>query len=114
MAACSDYFLATICGAKNSPSVSVTNGPNGEHITIELKYVTVRGFTPLLEYAYSSDLHVNSSDVIDVLSAASYMQMFNVSIAQAIFATMQKPNCCIALVFVRLVHLECSFVQNTL
>ena len=79
MAACSDYFLTAICGGKSTASVSVSDGPSGSHMTIELQYVTMRGFAPLLEYAYTSDLTVNSSDVIDVLAAASYMQMFDVS-----------------------------------
>ena len=79
MAACSDYFLTAICGGKSTASVSVSDGASGSHMTIELQYVTMRGFAPLLEYAYTSELNVNASDVIDVLSAASYMQMFDVS-----------------------------------
>ncbi|XP_078491580.1 uncharacterized protein zf(c2h2)-65 [Ciona intestinalis] len=76
MAACSDYFLNAVCGGKSTASVTVS--PAG-HMTIEMQYVTMRGFAPLLEYAYSSELRANASDVIDVLSAASYMQMFNVA-----------------------------------
>ncbi|CAK8692512.1 unnamed protein product [Clavelina lepadiformis] len=61
MAACSDYFLTAICGGKSTASVSVSNGASGSHMTIELQYVTLRGFAPLLEYAYTSDLNVNAS-----------------------------------------------------
>lgn len=78
MAACSDYFLTAICGdkaANGGEAPQDTTSP----ITIELQYVTIRGFMPLLDYAYSSDLRVKAADVIDVLSAASYMQMFSVS-----------------------------------
>ena len=82
MAACSDYFLTAICGDK---AANGTTEPQdtANHITIELQYVTIRGFMPLLDYAYSSDLRVKAADVIDVLSAASYMQMFGVSVASS-------------------------------
>ena len=81
MAACSDYFLTAICGDKaDQQKTQDTTSP----ITIELQYVTIRGFVPLLDYAYTSDLRVKAADVIDVLSAASYMQMFSVSWTQLI------------------------------
>lgn len=76
MAACSDYFLNAICGGKTT--ATVTAGEQG-YITVDLEHVTLRGFAPLLDYAYTSNLQVNATDVIDVLSAASYMQMFKVS-----------------------------------
>ena len=79
MAACSNYFLTAILGGKSTASVSITEGPNGSHMTVELQYITLRGFSPLLDYAYTSELNVSASDVIDVLAAASYMQMFDVS-----------------------------------
>lgn len=75
MAACSDYFLNAICGGKTTATVST--GSRG-YVTVDLEHVTLRGFAPLLEYAYTANLQVNASDVIDVLSAASYMQMFKV------------------------------------
>nr|XP_039259242.1 zinc finger and BTB domain-containing protein 46-like [Styela clava] len=76
MAASSDYFLNAICGGKTT--ATVTPGEHG-YITVDLEHVTLRGFVPLLEYAYTANLQVNASDVIDVLSAASYMQMFKVA-----------------------------------
>ena len=77
MAACSDYFLTAICGSKSNGSESASDADN--NMIVELQYVTMRGFAPLLEYAYTSELNVKASDIIDVLAAASYMQMIDVS-----------------------------------
>lgn len=74
MAASSNYLLAAMRSEKAVVSVADQN-----HTTIELDHVTTRGFAPLLDYAYTSELSVGAGDVIDVLAAASYMQMFDVS-----------------------------------
>jgi len=72
--------MTAILGGRSTASVSITDSAAGSHMSVELQYVTIRGFAPLLDYAYTSELIVNACDVIDVLAAASYMQMFEVRI----------------------------------
>lgn len=76
MAACSDYFLNALCGGKSTAIVRIDR--TAGHMIVELEHVTVRGFTPLIEYAYTSNLQAAASDVIDVLQAASFLQMSKV------------------------------------
>ncbi|XP_005999978.1 zinc finger and BTB domain-containing protein 44 [Latimeria chalumnae] len=67
LAACSDFFRSKLVGQTE------------EKCVLDLHHVTVTGFTPLLEYAYTATLSINTENIIDVLAAASYMQMFNVA-----------------------------------
>ncbi|KAI1893464.1 hypothetical protein AGOR_G00123990 [Albula goreensis] len=68
LACCSDFFRSKLLGR-----------PDDHHEVLDLHHVTVSGFTPLLEYAYTSTLSINTENIIDVLAAASYMQMFAVA-----------------------------------
>lgn len=70
LACCSDFFRSALLG----------RGPEEpDPVVLELHHVTVSGFTPLLEYAYTSTLSISTENIIDVLAAASYMQMFSVA-----------------------------------
>lgn len=69
LAACSDFFRSKLVGQAEDDSQSV----------LDLHHVTVTGFLPLLEYAYTATLSINTENIIDVLAAASYMQMFSVA-----------------------------------
>ncbi|XP_057564050.1 zinc finger and BTB domain-containing protein 44-like [Hippopotamus amphibius kiboko] len=71
LAACSDFFRTKLVGQAEGENKTV----------LDLHYVTVTGFIPLLEYAYTATLSINTENVIDVLAAASYMQMFSVASA---------------------------------
>ncbi|KAJ8368229.1 hypothetical protein SKAU_G00082570 [Synaphobranchus kaupii] len=68
LACCSDFFRSKLLSR-----------PGDHHNVLDLHHVTVSGFTPLLEYAYTSTLSINTENIIDVLAAASYMQMFAVA-----------------------------------
>ncbi|XP_060643704.2 zinc finger and BTB domain-containing protein 44 isoform X2 [Anolis sagrei] len=69
LAACSDFFRSKLVGQADDDSKNV----------LDLHHVTVTGFMPLLEYAYTATLSINTENIIDVLAAASYMQMFSVA-----------------------------------
>ncbi|NXA14599.1 ZBT44 protein, partial [Sapayoa aenigma] len=69
LAACSDFFRSKLVGQAEDEGKSV----------LDLHHVTVTGFIPLLEYAYTATLSINTENIIDVLAAASYMQMFSVA-----------------------------------
>lgn len=70
LACCSDFFRSKLLGRpENDDDKSV----------LDLNHVTVSGFAPLLEYAYTSTLSISTENIIDVLAAASYMQMFAVA-----------------------------------
>ncbi|XP_051842626.1 zinc finger and BTB domain-containing protein 44 isoform X2 [Antechinus flavipes] len=69
LAACSDFFRTKLVGQAEDDSKNV----------LDLHHVTVTGFIPLLEYAYTATLSINTENIIDVLAAASYMQMFSVA-----------------------------------
>ncbi|XP_062894898.1 zinc finger and BTB domain-containing protein 44-like isoform X2 [Mobula hypostoma] len=66
LAACSEFFRAKL-----------VNQSNTDECILDLNHVTVSGFSPLLEYAYTATLAINTENIIDVLAAASYMQMFH-------------------------------------
>ncbi|KAJ8276090.1 hypothetical protein COCON_G00078420 [Conger conger] len=69
LACCSEFLRAKLAGL-----------PDGaDKFVLDLHHVTVSGFTPLLEYAYTSTLSISTENIIDVLAAASYMQMFAVA-----------------------------------
>ncbi|XP_035241328.1 zinc finger and BTB domain-containing protein 44 isoform X1 [Anguilla anguilla] len=68
LACCSDFFRSQLLSR-----------PEERHHVLDLHHVTVSGFTPLLEYAYTATLSINTDNIIDVLAAASYMQMFAVA-----------------------------------
>uniref|UniRef100_A0A8C4SUM8 Zinc finger and BTB domain-containing protein 44 n=1 Tax=Erpetoichthys calabaricus TaxID=27687 RepID=A0A8C4SUM8_ERPCA len=69
LASCSEFFRTKLVGKPEEEDKCV----------LDLHHVTVSGFTPLLEYAYTSTLSINTENIIDVLAAASYMQMFTVA-----------------------------------
>nr|XP_033773408.1 zinc finger and BTB domain-containing protein 44 isoform X2 [Geotrypetes seraphini] len=69
LAACSEFFRTKLVGQSDENSQCV----------LDLHHVTVTGFIPLLEYAYTATLSINTENIIDVLAAASYMQMFSVA-----------------------------------
>ncbi|MGH0176510.1 UNVERIFIED_CONTAM: hypothetical protein FKN15_013007 [Acipenser sinensis] len=69
LASCSEFFRTKLVGKLQEEDKCV----------LDLNHVTVSGFTPLLEYAYTSTLTLNTENIIDVLAAASYMQMFTVA-----------------------------------
>ncbi|XP_036050095.1 zinc finger and BTB domain-containing protein 44 isoform X1 [Onychomys torridus] len=69
LAACSDFFRTKLVGQAEDENKNV----------LDLHHVTVTGFIPLLEYAYTATLSINTENIIDVLAAASYMQMFSVA-----------------------------------
>ncbi|KAM4016689.1 zinc finger and BTB domain-containing protein 44 isoform 1-T1 [Anomaloglossus baeobatrachus] len=69
LAACSEFFRSKLVGQAEENAQCV----------LDLHHVTVTGFIPLLEYAYTATLSINTENIIDVLAAASYMQMFSVA-----------------------------------
>ncbi|XP_069080565.1 zinc finger and BTB domain-containing protein 44 isoform X1 [Pleurodeles waltl] len=69
LAACSEFFRTQLVGKVEENAQCV----------LDLHHVTVTGFIPLLEYAYTATLSINTENIIDVLAAASYMQMFSVA-----------------------------------
>ncbi|XP_029429267.1 zinc finger and BTB domain-containing protein 44 isoform X2 [Rhinatrema bivittatum] len=69
LAACSEFFRSKLVGQSDDNNQCV----------LDLHHVTVTGFIPLLEYAYTATLSINTENIIDVLAAASYMQMFSVA-----------------------------------
>ncbi|KAF3692584.1 Zinc finger and BTB domain-containing protein 44 [Channa argus] len=69
LACCSEFFRSKLVGRPEEE----------DKFVLDLHHVTVSGFAPLLEYAYTSTLSVSTENIIDVLAAASYMQMFAVA-----------------------------------
>ncbi|KPP67315.1 zinc finger and BTB domain-containing protein 44-like [Scleropages formosus] len=69
LACCSEFLRSKLVGQPDEE----------DKVVLDLHHVTVSGFTPLLEYAYTSTLSINTENIIDVLAAASYMQMFAVA-----------------------------------
>ncbi|XP_042190181.1 transcription regulator protein BACH1 [Callorhinchus milii] len=67
LAACSDYFLSTVDWKKDSDLV------------IKLpKEVTVKGFAPLLQFAYTAKLLLNKENVLDVCRCAEFLGIHNI------------------------------------
>ncbi|XP_067294929.1 zinc finger and BTB domain-containing protein 44 isoform X2 [Pseudorasbora parva] len=77
LACCSDFLRAKLTG-KPAEEDTILVGEDNKHV-LDLQHVTVAGFAPLLEYAYTSTLSISTENIIDVLAAASYMQMFAVA-----------------------------------
>ncbi|XP_053729184.1 zinc finger and BTB domain-containing protein 44 isoform X1 [Synchiropus splendidus] len=69
LACCSEFFRSKL----------VSRPEDEDKFVLDLHHVTVSGFAPLLEYAYTSTLSISTENIIDVLAAASYMQMFAVA-----------------------------------
>ncbi|XP_034403893.1 zinc finger and BTB domain-containing protein 44 isoform X2 [Cyclopterus lumpus] len=69
LACCSEFFRSKLVGRPEEE----------DKFVLDLHHVTVSGFAPLLEYAYTSTLAISTENIIDVLAAASYMQMFAVA-----------------------------------
>ena len=69
LACCSEFFRSKLVGRPEEE----------DKFVLDLHHVTVSGFPPLLEYAYTSTLSISTENSIDVLAAASYMQMFAVA-----------------------------------
>ncbi|KAL2094964.1 hypothetical protein ACEWY4_009683 [Coilia grayii] len=74
LACCSDFLRAKLTGKGGEDGRREEERP-----VLDLHHVTVAGFAPLLEYAYTSTLSISTENIIDVLAAASYMQMFAVA-----------------------------------
>lgn len=74
LACCSDFLRAKLTGKAGEDDRREEERP-----VLDLHHVTVAGFAPLLEYAYTSTLSISTENIIDVLAAASYMQMFAVA-----------------------------------
>lgn len=70
LACCSDFFRSKLLSRPED---------DDNKSVLDLNHVTVSGFAPLLEYAYTSTLSISTENIIDVLAAASYMQMFAVA-----------------------------------
>ncbi|XP_030648773.1 zinc finger and BTB domain-containing protein 44 [Chanos chanos] len=77
LACCSDFLRAKLSGKLSEEEDGA--GGEADKSVLDLQHVTVAGFAPLLEYAYTSTLSINTENIIDVLAAASYMQMFAVA-----------------------------------
>ncbi|XP_076867972.1 zinc finger and BTB domain-containing protein 44 isoform X2 [Brachyhypopomus gauderio] len=80
LACCSDFLKAKLSSKLAHRDEDMAGG--GTEIdkpVLDLHHVTVAGFAPLLEYAYTSTLSISTENIIDVLAAASYMQMFGVA-----------------------------------
>ncbi|XP_041948666.1 zinc finger and BTB domain-containing protein 44 isoform X1 [Alosa sapidissima] len=75
LACCSDFLRAKLTGKAGDDD----RRGEEERPVLDLHHVTVAGFAPLLEYAYTSTLSISTENIIDVLAAASYMQMFAVA-----------------------------------
>ncbi|KAL1498249.1 hypothetical protein ABEB36_009079 [Hypothenemus hampei] len=71
LSACSDYFRAMF----------TDNMLEARQTEICLNGVTAKGFSLLLEYAYTARLALNLANVQDVLAAASHVQMDNCILA---------------------------------
>ncbi|XP_029302047.1 LOW QUALITY PROTEIN: zinc finger and BTB domain-containing protein 44 [Cottoperca gobio] len=69
LACCSEFFRTKLVGRPEEE----------DKFVLDLHHVTVSGFAPLLEFAYTSTLSISTENIIDVLAAASYMQMFTVA-----------------------------------
>ncbi|XP_078676789.1 uncharacterized protein LOC144913756 isoform X2 [Branchiostoma floridae x Branchiostoma belcheri] len=68
LAASSDYFKS-----------SVPSFPLGSHLrTVNLPNVTPEGFEQVLDFVYTASLRLSAANVLDVLSAASYVHMHEV------------------------------------
>ncbi|KAG4067485.1 hypothetical protein HA402_002762 [Bradysia odoriphaga] len=65
LAACSDYFRAMFTDAMKESTQS----------EISVSGISARGIELMLDYAYTSKIELNSANILDVLSAASYVQM---------------------------------------
>ena len=62
------------------PSKMNLNSENNQsRVVLSNSNVTIRGFLPLLEYAYTSVLKVNQSDVTDCFLAAVHLHMQSIS-----------------------------------
>ncbi|XP_066515199.1 zinc finger and BTB domain-containing protein 44 isoform X2 [Hoplias malabaricus] len=75
LACCSDFLRTKLSGKLCEED----SGTEDDKLVLDLHHVTVAGFAPLLEYAYTSTLSISTENIIDVLAAASYMQMFAVA-----------------------------------
>ncbi|XP_051869991.1 transcription regulator protein BACH1-like isoform X2 [Pristis pectinata] len=67
LAACSDYFLSTVVWKKELDMI----------VTLP-EEVTVKGFAPLLQFAYTSKLLLNKSNVLDVCRSVEFLGIHNI------------------------------------
>ncbi|XP_030632494.1 zinc finger and BTB domain-containing protein 44-like [Chanos chanos] len=73
------HKVVLVCCSEFFRSKLLSRPDEDDKFVLDLHHVTVSGFTPLLEYAYTSTLSISTENIIDVLAAASYMQMFTVA-----------------------------------
>ncbi|XP_063059568.1 zinc finger and BTB domain-containing protein 44 isoform X2 [Engraulis encrasicolus] len=83
LACCSDFLRAKLTGKGGGGGGQEEEDDRRlveeDRPVLDLHHVTVAGFAPLLDYAYTSTLSISTENIIDVLAAASYMQMFAVA-----------------------------------
>ncbi|CAH1244735.1 ZNF582 [Branchiostoma lanceolatum] len=73
LAGCSQWFYSKFVDQLQSPRLTLSN--SAQPCIISLNELTLKGFEPILEFAYTSRIRLTSSNVFDILSAASYLQM---------------------------------------
>ncbi|XP_067896615.1 transcription regulator protein BACH1-like [Heterodontus francisci] len=67
LAACSDYFLSTVTWKKDLDML----------VTLP-EEVTVKGFAPLLQFAYTAKLLLNKENVLDVCRSVEFLGIHNI------------------------------------
>ncbi|XP_041066726.1 transcription regulator protein BACH1-like isoform X2 [Carcharodon carcharias] len=67
LAACSDYFLSTVAWKKDLDML----------VTLP-EEVTVKGFAPLLQFAYTAKLLLNKENVLDVCRSVEFLGIHNI------------------------------------
>ncbi|GCC22091.1 transcription regulator protein BACH1-like isoform X1 [Chiloscyllium punctatum] len=67
LAACSDYFLSTVAWKKDLNML----------VTLP-EEVTVKGFAPLLQFAYTAKLLLNKENVLDVCRSVEFLGIHNI------------------------------------
>ncbi|XP_019616367.1 PREDICTED: zinc finger and BTB domain-containing protein 44-like [Branchiostoma belcheri] len=72
LAGCSQWFYSKFVD-QLSPRLTLTSP--AQPTIVSLNELTLKGFEPILEFAYTSRIRLTSSNVFDILSAASYLQM---------------------------------------
>uniref|UniRef100_UPI00358E5392 zinc finger and BTB domain-containing protein 46-like isoform X1 n=1 Tax=Myxine glutinosa TaxID=7769 RepID=UPI00358E5392 len=78
LCASSRYFKSLFSGSGSEDLSNGIAGEGGKPMTVELEIGTARGFVVLLDFVYSARLGLAGDNVIEVMSAASYLQMTEV------------------------------------
>lgn len=80
LAACSSHFRALLCSTDSSDEVGGVRaerneGGNSNVVELDAEVVTPEAFSTLLDMIYTSTLSLGSSNVMDVLLAASHLHL---------------------------------------